>query len=651
MALIELNNVKKIFSMGLARVHALDGVSVSIEQGEFVAVSGPSGSGKSTLMNVMGLLDTPDEGEYRLLGQRIEKFSDDQLAVLRRNVIGFIFQQFHLLPRVTARENVALPFLYSKKYLDFERAEELISQVGLRERMWHKTHELSGGQQQRVAIARALANRPAILFADEPTGNLDSKTSREVMEMLVELNRQGITIIMVTHEKEIADYATRQITMMDGQIVRDQKNRLDHDKKMEIESFDVKNANSGLKGQMALFLQGIKALRENKTRTILSMLGIMIGVASVITMLALGQGAKKSIEDHLSSLGSNLLVLQTGAMHSFGVRQEAGETARLRLDDAEDLKRRFIHIKEIGPQVRGRAQLVFGNKNWNTTVYGVLSTYERMRSATPTMGRFFTDEENLTRKRVVLVGQTVVRELFGERNPVGEMLKINKVNFQILGILPAKGAAGWRDQDDVVVVPLQTAMKRILGKNYVDEIEIEVDQSANISGVEQSVLQFMNQKHRVPPSQQEDAFRVRNMADIQSALSASSSTMSLLLASIAAVSLIVGGIGIMNIMLVSVTERTREIGLRKAIGATRKDIMLQFLVESVAISFVGGLIGVLLGQIAVGGIKIFAGWTTSIEFWSIGLAISFATAVGIIFGLYPAKKAAYLRPIESLRHD
>jgi len=652
--MIEIKDIRKTYRMGETTVRALDGVSLRIDQGDFVAIMGPSGSGKSTLMHLLGLLDSPEGGSYNLLGRDVSHLSEDEMARLRSETLGFVFQQFNLLSRTQALENVLLPSVYGAKPTSPDDAKLILGRVGLGDRLHHKPSELSGGQQQRVAIARALINSPKILFADEPTGNLDSESTDEIMRLLTELNRSGITIILVTHEQEIADYAKRTIRMRYGKIQSDERkdgNPPFHPERADLlpPTFSKERGIGPAKLRMYV-KQGVTALMANKVRSGLSMLGILIGVAAVIAMLAIGTGAKRSIEEQLSSLGSNLLVLSPGGRFSFGISSEAGSSTRFTTDDAKEIQKHISQVKRTGPTATGKARVVFGNKNWSSSVNGVLPIYAEMRNHPVVAGRYFTEDEDESRARVALLGTTVVREVFGDRNPIGETIKINRTGFLVIGVLKEKGTAGPRDQDDIVLVPLSTAMRRLLGKNFVDSIDIEVRDPKDMAIVEAEVKALVTLRHRLPPSQTE-SFNVRNMAEMQEALTSTSRVMSMLLSCIAAISLLVGGIGIMNIMLVSVSERTREIGLRKAIGARRIDILSQFLVEAVIVSLSGGGLGLLLGVSITLAISKLAGWATYISFSSVILAFAFSAAIGIVFGLWPAKKASELNPIVALRFE
>lgn len=650
--MIEVKDLKKSYQMGDNKIFALNGVDLKIENGDFLAIMGPSGSGKSTLAHILGLLDAPDSGSYFLNKQLVSSLSSEELSIIRRKEIGFIFQQFNLLPRMTAHENVALPLFYSKKGKGEDRASTLLESVGLKERTFHRPNELSGGQQQRVAIARSLINNPILLIADEPTGNLDSKSENEIMGILEDLNSNGITVIMVTHEEEIAHKAKRIIKMRDGKIQSDVRNRpvgnhLNNVSKIE----EVNNGEHLFSELLGHFKEGIKTLMNNKVRTTLSILGILIGVASVVAMLAIGKGAQKEIESQLSSLGSNLLILRPGGVRVGGVIQDSGTSSKIYQEDINFLKENLLEAKDLSGSVSGKGQLTYLNRNWNSDILGTTPSYPQMRNSIPQIGRFFTESENRSKQRVAIIGTTVVKELFPDKNPMGETIRINKISFQIIGVLPEKGGGGWRDPDDVVIIPLQTAMKRLLGKDSIDSIDIEIKSPELIESAQDKILQLINTRKKIPFSQRENAFQIRNMADIQEALTQSSKTMTLLLSSISAISLLVGGIGIMNIMLVSVTERTKEIGLRKAIGATKKDILIQFLIESVVVSVFGGVLGVGLAWPITKLMSVFAGWATEISLASVLLAFIFSLSIGLIFGIFPAKKASNLHPIEALRYE
>lgn len=646
--------------MGDEEVRAINGVSLNIEPGEFVAIMGPSGSGKSTLMHVLGLLDTPDSGSYKLMGQEVSGLKEDELAALRSEALGFVFQQYNLLARTPADENVALPLLYRSSGAIPNLAVELLEKVGLGNRTKHKPNELSGGQQQRVAIARALVNKPSIIFADEPTGNLDSTSTKEIMDLLVELNRSGITLVLVTHESDIAAQADRIITMHDGVVATDTKKQTRSVKQVSAKRPAIRAETA--KGWMEkikhvlnsvriYFREALRALAANKVRAALSMLGILIGVMAVISMLAVGAGAKKTMEERLSSLGSNRLILGPAKKSEGAVKMAAGDVTRLTLDDAEALARAKPLLRSVSPQVRGWARFIYKNKNANSQLLGTGVEYAQMGKSQPEWGRFFTEEEIKARARVVVLGMTVVKELFGEGSPLGETVRINSGAFQVIGVLPEKGSSGWRDQDDLAVIPVNTAMFRVMGKKYLDSITIEARSGKDMALAEETVKNIMRRREGIKPGEP-DTFKIYNMVEIQKMASKSTEMFSLLLAAIGGISLLVGGIGIMNIMLVSVTERTREIGLRKALGARRIDIMAQFLIEAIVISMVGGILGLGAG-IGISALisTLASDWSTVVTLDSVLTALMFSGAVGIVFGIWPARKASLLDPIEALRYE
>jgi len=652
--MIELKNISKTYHIGEVDVPALRDISLKVSPGEFVAIMGPSGSGKSTLLHILGLLDRPDNGSYHLIGKDVSALSQEELATFRNEFIGFVFQMFNLLPRLKAKENVALPLVYTPdlKERKFSSPEDLLRKVGLGERTDHNPNELSGGEQQRVAIARALIKNPKIILADEPTGNLDSSSAKEVLKILKSLNDSGITIVMVTHEEELTKGAKRIIKLFDGRIVSDEylsggfhplvRSEGESPRVLKIHHFNFFRLKN-------YFSQAIRSLLSNRSRSFLSILGILIGVAAVIAMLALGTGAREDVKKQLASLGSNLLTVRPEFHRAGGVALEPGSVTRLTIEDAEEIKK-IPYVQRVNPTVSGRGQVIYGNKNWNTRITGVTPEYPFMADSQAQEGRFFSDAEMITRTRVALLGKTVIQELFENENPIGESVKINRINFRVIGTLPEKGATGFRDRDDEIMIPLNTAMYRVLGKEYVDYVDIQVENEKEMGTVQEEVKKLIMRRHNIPPAK-EDTIEVRNMAEIQEAVSSTVRTFAWLLGSIAFISLLVGGIGIMNIMLVSVTERTREIGLRKAIGANNQDILSQFIIEAIAICLVGGILGILFGAGTSFGLAKFAGWSTKVSIGAVLLAFLFSAGIGLFFGLWPARKASLLNPIEALRYE
>jgi macrolide transport system ATP-binding/permease protein len=767
MELIRLENIFKTYYLGEIEVPALKGISLSIARGEMVALMGASGSGKTTLMNILGCLDHPSSGKFWLDSEEMSDLRPNQRAMVRTTKIGFVFQNFNLLPRTTAVQNVAMPLDYAVKRSangDARRlAQILLERIGMADRMEHEPSQLSGGQQQRVAIARALVNHPLLVLADEPTGNLDSHTSAEILEMFQQLNAEGITVILVTHDPKVANYAHRIIHISDGQIDGEQSTCLASEKDCQASPEDngadtihtaipaphIRAAGSAGGAEAAVltkthhqvplrqtapkttaktensiydtavprpsrrlmpvivphtFLTAFNALKRNKMRSTLSALGVIIAVGAVIAMMEIGQGSKTALQKSIASMGANMLMIHPGAAASGGITFGSGSVVTLTPQDADAISKQCPAIVATAPTVRARAQLVYGNRNWvpmqisgTTPAYLVIRDYGDFPE-----GQMFSDRDVVNGNKVCVIGETIKRELFQGESPVGKDIRINNVAFKVLGVLPRKGANMMgMDQDDVVLAPWTTIKYRVSGTNLtinnqsaastatdslnkvntlsdlypgstaiyptpsaveqadtpqpirfinVDEIFVKATSTEEIPQAINEITALLQKRHKIQPGEDDD-FHIRNMTEFTDMLTATSSLMSALLLVVALISLIVGGVGIMNIMLVSVTERTREIGLRMAVGARSYHILRQFLVEAVVLCLFGGALGILLGRGASVLVRMIMKWPTELSLSAIIAAVAVSASVGIIFGFYPAWKASRLDPIEALRYE
>ncbi|RUO30620.1 macrolide ABC transporter permease/ATP-binding protein MacB [Aliidiomarina sedimenti] len=639
--LLSLRGISKSYQSGELTTQVLHDIDLDIEAGEFVAIVGSSGSGKSTLMNILGCLDKPSSGEYYFRGQSVAWLTADQLAALRRDAFGFVFQSYNLLAAADAVANVELPAVYSGQPVGQrrQRARELLGQLGLADRLDHKPGQLSGGQQQRVSIARALMNGGDIILADEPTGALDSQSGQEVMALLRELSLAGHTVILITHDAGVAAHADRLIEIKDGRIISDQK-KPQTEQKAPPKSTPPR-ANASLLNDLGeAFSTALRSLRANVFRTMLTLLGIVIGVASVISMLAIGQGAQQEVVDRISSMGSNLLSVFPGAPNQRG----RWSVASLVPEDA-DAVARLPNVLAAVPELSGNQTLRRAGFDQQTSVNATYSSYPLARNWFPLKGSFFTPEDEAMTATVAVIGQTVARQMFPDRDPLGEFLLVNNVLFRVIGVMQERGASPWgQDQDDVVLVPFSTGSLRLFGQRYVRNITVAVDDTSLMHDTHQQVHNLLLERHGI------EDFTIRNMASIIETQTETENTMTILLAVIAVISLVVGGIGVMNIMLVSVTERTREIGVRMATGARRLHIMQQFMIEALTVSLVGGLLGVAIGLATTAVIQSL-GTPVLYAVFPVVLAFACAFLTGLIFGFLPARKASRLDPVQALASE
>lgn len=635
--LIHLKDIVKNYQTGDLSLTVLNGISLEIFQGEFVAIVGASGSGKSTLMNILGCLDKPSSGEYLFNGKNVANLTKDELAGLRREAFGFVFQSYNLITSLNASENVEVPSMYAGMVQEKrkERAKELLSYLNLNDKLENLPSQLSGGQQQRVSIARALMNGGAIILADEPTGALDSKSGQEVINLFNELSQKGHTIILITHDMNVASHAHRIIEIHDGEIINNSQ-PIRNEKHV---SFNFKqNLNSNRMTEIIEATKSaVKSLKMNIFRTILTLLGIVIGVASVIAMLAIGDGAKKEVLDSISAMGTNLLVIRPGMPTGRG----HGGIKTLVYEDVEALQT-LDNILWVIPESRKDITVRYGNNDQPTRINATTADYTKVRKWETSNGTFFTQQDDNNIAKVAVIGQTVATALFGKEDPVGKYVLIDSILFQVIGVMAKKGANAFgEDEDDVLFTPFSSGSLHLIGQSYLRNITVAMDDLSKIEQTENDIKSLLIQRHGL------EDFRIHNMASLIEEATKTQNTLTVLLGSIAAISLLVGGIGVMNIMLVNVTERTKEIGIRMATGARMRNILQQFLIEALVVSALGGVIGILLG---LGITFIISSFGTVVEYSVLPIILAFSCAflTGLIFGYLPAKKAANLDPVEAL---
>ncbi|MFC4312856.1 MacB family efflux pump subunit [Steroidobacter flavus] len=639
--LIRVVDASRVYVSGDSEIRALDHASLEIRRGEFVAIMGQSGSGKSTLMNILGCLDRPSEGRYEVNGVDVGSLNPDELAALRRDTFGFVFQRYNLLATVTAAENVELPAIYAGMAQDArrQRAKSLLAKLGLGERTDHRPNQLSGGQQQRVSIARALMNDAEVILADEPTGALDSRSGAEVMALLKQLHSEGRTIILITHDASVAEHAERIVHIKDGRIVDDSG------VKRAVAGSNQRTSHAAQANWLDDLEEAVKmalrSLRANKFRSALTLLGVMIGVAAVVTMLAIGNGSKEAVMKQISAMGSNLLLVFPGAPGS----RPSGDIATLVPADAQAISE-MGNVVAVSPERKTRATLRMGSIDYQSNITGVWPAYQVTQNWPMASGTFVTEDDVRSYATVIVLGKTVAKNLFpNDEDPVGQFVLVGNTPFEVIGVLSTKGANSFgSDMDDAAFVPLSTGFNRLFGQQYLGSVNVKLASDEKTAETQEEIRQLLMSRHHL------EDFQIRSTSSFMAAAASTQNTLTLLLGCVAAISLIVGGIGVMNIMLVSVTERTREIGVRMATGARASNILLQFNTEALVVCGIGGLIGVALG-FTTGFIARALGTNVAFTPTPALLALGSALLTGVLFGYLPARKAAYMDPVVALASE
>ena len=645
---MEVKDLIREFPAGDEKIRVLHGIDLTIYEGEMVAIIGQSGSGKSTLMNILGCLDQATAGSYHIYGKAVDKLSADELAELRREHFGFIFQRYHLLGDLNAQDNVAVPAVYAGMPVRQReaRATQLLDDLGLGAKTQNRPSQLSGGQQQRVSIARALMNGGDIILADEPTGALDSQSGKDVMAILRNLNSQGHTIIMVTHDPSIAAQAERVIEIKDGKILKDYytDNRVDKTTEVQHLNFAKKSGVTAFLDRLSeAFKMSVLAMKAHKMRTLLTMLGIIIGIASVVSVVGLGQGSQQKILNDISSLGTNTLTIRDG--YKFGDPRRKYHDNNLTDADANAVAEQ-PYVQSVSPQVSSSATARYRETEASVNVSGVGKDYLTVKGEKLALGQTFNDNSITSMTQDVIIDDNAKTTFFANvSDPIGEVMLVGSVPARVIGVLqPSEQAFGPSSDTPTLYMPYTTVMRRMLGTSHVDSFIVLLKNTISSSAAEQAVSDLIEQRHGT------DDFRIQNSDSIRQTIESTTGTMTLLVSSIAIISLIVGGIGVMNIMLVSVTERTSEIGVRMAVGARQSDIMQQFLIEAILVCILGGILGISLA-FAIGAlINKFAGGNFQVVYstTSIVAAVVCSTLIGVVFGFIPARNAAKLNPVDAL---
>ncbi|MHA2938186.1 MacB family efflux pump subunit [Vibrio sp. RC27] len=648
-ALLNIVGVSRCFAAGEQDLTVLKKIDLKIHRGEMIAIIGTSGSGKSTLMNILGCLDKPSKGRYFINGQDTSAMGEDDLAKLRRVYFGFIFQRYHLLGDLTALGNVEVPALYANedKHSRQEKAAKFLTRLGLSDRLDHKPSQLSGGQQQRVSVARALVNGGDVILADEPTGALDSSSGEEMMKLLQELHKDGHTIILVTHDPHVASFAERVIEIKDGEIIRDTQHcAIDSNSQRQVPSAKERKPKVKMAinwaGHMEALKMALLAMSNHRLRTFLTMLGIIIGIASVVSVVALGTGSQQTILDNIASMGTNTIEIKPGT--GLGDRR-AGRVRSLTAEDALALKT-LSFVDSVTPTVRANVVIRYSSETVSGSVQGVGTEFFRVRGYSLAQGQYFDQASVDTLEQVAIIDANTEEELFSDGDALGSVIFLGRLPVRVIGVAEPIESVSDNSDELNIWLPYTTVSGRIFRQNYVNDITIRVKDNVSSDAAEQGIISLLTMRHGLV-----DFFTI-NTDTVRKSIEQTSETMTLLISAIAFISLVVGGIGVMNIMLVSVTERTREIGIRMAVGARQMDIMRQFLIEAVLVCFCGGGLGIGLAYL-VGVIFSYTNSGFSMIYTSSSIIAAFAcsTLIGVLFGYLPARNAAKLNPVDALSRD
>ena len=649
--IIALHNVRREFTAGDTSVVALDDFSLRIQPGEMVAIIGSSGSGKSTLLNILGCLDRPTSGAYRVAGKNVSELDADALAALRREHFGFIFQRYHLLGDLSAGENVEIPAIYAgmKARERRTRAESLLIRLGVNDRRGHRPNQLSGGQQQRVSIARALINGAEVILADEPTGALDRRSGEEVLKILKELHREGRTIIIVTHDADVAARAERVIELRDGKIVADRRTQTADISQLPAPvsrtSWDSAPGWSGaLRRLREASRMALVSMAAHRLRAFLTMLGIIIGIAAVSSVVALGNASQRKVLSDIASLGTNTIEVFPGK--DFGDAR-AGKIKTLVVDDARALDRQSF-IAGVTPTVSTSTTVRYRDNESNVLVNGVGESYFQVKGAKLAKGRLFDTEAVRNIERQAVIDDNTRKTFFADDQTagIGRVIWLGKVPCRIVGVIAQQQGGFGSNQNLSVYLPYTTVQAQFTGDRALRSVLLRISDEVSTALAQDAVTTLLTQRHNTKD------FVILNTDDIRRTITSTTQTLAFLVAAIAVISLVVGGIGVMNIMLVSVSERISEIGVRMAVGARRSDILQQFLVEATLISSIGGIAGILVAILLGVAINVAVpGFQVSYSLFSIGAAFLTSTGIGVAFGFLPARRAAFLDPVVALSRD